>query len=52
MNLARNMLLNYEPFNEWSDDSKVRVYFWDKLQKHDPYQTIYRWEKAKYAHVE
>ena len=51
MNLARHLFLNCEPFNNWSDDVKVRCYFWDQLQEFEPHQTIFAWEKSKYINV-
>jgi len=34
LNLAQTLILDNVPYNEWSDKSKMRCYFWDTLVDH------------------
>jgi hypothetical protein len=49
LDLSRVLILDHQPFNEYSQVHRNRVFFWNTLQTNELHTTIYRWEKQKYG---
>lgn len=49
LNLAKVLVLDSQPFIPYSNDHKIRVFFWEELKDSDPSNTVYEWNKSKYG---